>query len=58
MERARGTDYLTGVRREFSRLVCGEGHTSARSGMKSRFDFIGFSTSDAILSLWFFFLRF
>lgn len=58
MERALVTDYLIDVDRKIPDLLIKimfleKIKTAVKSGIKSRFGITGFSTSDAILGLWF-----
>ena len=58
-EEACVTDYLTGTDQKIPDWLIkvpflGKVKAAIRSGIKSRLGFMGFSTSDAILGLWFF----
>ena len=58
MERAQETDYLLGTDQKIpdwliKTTFLGKVKTTGRSGITSRFGIMGFSKSDAILSLWF-----
>ena len=52
------TDYLTNANQKildwWTKITFpGKAETAVRSGIKSRFGIMGFSTSDVILGLWF-----